>query len=81
MGLKNIKKDYKEYINQECKIHVDKPAGKEHCAHTVMGSQVGICTMLASLFEALVQHGALDFKDLRDIIDVVEEAGAKNESK
>lgn len=81
MELKNIKKEYKAFVDHECKIHVDKPAGKENCAHTIMGSQVGICTMLSSLFEALIKHGVLDFKMLRDIIDAVEAAGGKNESK
>jgi hypothetical protein len=81
MELKNIKKEYKAFVDHECKIHIDKPAGKENCAHTIMGSQVSICTMLSSLFEALVKHGVLDFKVLRDIIDAVEAAGGKNESK
>jgi hypothetical protein len=81
MELKNIKKEYKAFVDHECKIHVDKPAGKENCAHIIMGSQVSICTMLSSLFEALVKHGALDFNDLRDIVDIAEQVGAKNESK
>lgn len=81
MVLKNVKKEYKKFVKQECKIHVDKPAGKENCAHTVMGSQVGICTMLSSLFEALVKHGAVSFDDLRAIVDMAEQVGAKHESK
>lgn len=81
MELKNAKKEYKEFVKQECKIHVDKPAGKENCAHIVMGNPVSICTMLASLFEALVKHGALSFNDLRDVVDVAEQGVAKHESK
>ena len=81
MVLKNIKKGYKEFVNQECKIHVDKLAGKEHCAQIVLGDKASICVMLASLFESLVKHGALSFNDLRSIVDMVEEAGTKHESK
>lgn len=81
MALKNVKKEYKEFVAKECKIHIDKPAGKENCTHIVMGSTIDICTMLASLFEALIKHGALSFNDLRDIVDVAEQAGAKHESK
>ena len=81
MGSKNVKKEYMEYVKKECKIHVDKPAGTEHCMHTVMGDTVSLCTMLASLFSSLNQCGAIDFNDLRNIIDIAEGKGAKDESK
>lgn len=81
MESKNVKKEYKAYVKKECKIHVDKPAGTEHCMHTVMGDTVSICTMLASLFSSLNACGAINFNDLRNIIDIAEGEGAKNESK
>lgn len=81
MKTKNVKKEYEEYVKQECKIHIDKYKGKENCAHTIMGDTVSISTMLASLVEALTKHGVLSFDDLRRIVDIVEKAGVKNESK
>lgn len=81
MKTKDIKKEYEAYINQECKIHVDKAKGKEHCASVILGDTISIQTMLASLFEALTKHNVLDCNDLRRVIDIVEKAGNKNESE
>lgn len=81
MKAKDIKKEYEAYVNQECKIHIDKPKGHDKCAMTVLGDTVSIQTMLASLTETLVKHGVLRFEDLRHTIDIVEKAGVKYESK
>lgn len=81
MKIKNAKKEYEEFVKQECKIHIDKPKGKKNCAHTIMGDVVGIRTMLASLFETLDKYDILNFNDLRHIIDIVEKIGVENESK
>lgn len=81
MGSKDVKKEYMEYVKKECRIHIDKPAGKEHCSHMLMGDTVSICTMLASLFEMLIKHNVLDINDLKHIIGLVDKIGDNNESK
>ena len=81
MKIKNVKKEYEEYVKQECKIHVNKEKGKEHCAFIIMGSKISIQTMLASLFETLNKYGILNFNDLKHIITTVEKIGVENESK
>lgn len=81
MKAKDIKKEYNAYVNQECKIHIDKPKGHDKCAMIVLGDTVSIQTMLASLAETLIKNGVLNFEDLHRTIDVVEKAGVKYEPK
>ena len=78
--LKNFKKEYEKYVNQEFMLHVEKAKGEDSCSMKVIGSAPGVMSLLATLMEALVKNNALSFKDLHFILDTVEH-GVKNESK
>lgn len=81
MKVKDIKKEFEEFVNKECKLHIDKPEGHDNCSMIVSGDLVAIQVMISSLVENLVKHDILTFKELHTIIDVVEKFGAEHESK
>ena len=72
--LKNLKKEYEEYVNQEFMLHVEKAKGADNCSMKVVGSAPGVMSLLATLMEALVKNNALSFKDLHFILDTVEKS-------
>lgn len=75
------KHEYKEFVNTEMHIHLDKAAGKKNSTTLIDASKVGLMTMLTSFINILLEKNILCRKDLIQIIALAEIGVDKNESK
>lgn len=75
------KQEYKEFINTEMHIHLDKAAGKTNSTTMIDASKIGLMTMLTSCISILLEKNILSRKDLIQIIALAEMGAGENESK
>ena len=75
------KYSFKDYVKASGKIHVDKEQDKSESSTLIVGDKRVIMTMLASMMQVMIKNEALTAKELRDIIDIVENGIKEFESK
>lgn len=75
------KHEYKEFVDTEMHIHLDKAAGKKNSTTLIDASKIGLMTMLTSFINILLEKNILSRKDLIQIIALATMGAGENESK
>lgn len=75
------KHEYKEFVDTEMHIHLDKAAGKQNNTTFIDASKIGLMTILTSFISILIQKNILSRKELLHVIALAEIGVDRDESK